>query len=338
MRKTDRQPKNILIFSLCVAAVLIFVMLYQSSGMLFGKDSDITEDLPMQKVAILTSDKIRDQSWGSLAYRGQLKIEEEFDISTLLVSDLNTQERMLMASEKLIREGVTLFIGHGREFSESFTYLAEKHPDVFFVTLHGMGKHKNQAVYTYDQRNLEYFLALAASMKSKTKKIGVLESTKEDKRHSKFKQGLAHYAPEAKVHTQVVNSRDDGRKAVELMEQLLQKDVDVIYSKGNAFNQDVIDHAKKKGVYVIGYLDDQSYMAKDLVLTSLLNNVTEAYIAIMNDYLSEKGIKAGINELTEEDGVYQLAPLGPMFTHEEVEYIMTEIDKFNAGQVSFEED
>ncbi|WP_078579065.1 BMP family ABC transporter substrate-binding protein [Salipaludibacillus agaradhaerens] len=338
MSKIDSQPKNILIFSLCVAAVLIFVMLYQSSDILFGKNSDEIEDSSMQKVAILTSDEIRDQSWGSLAYRGQLKIEEEFDISTVLVSDLNTQDRMLEATEELIKEGATLFIGHGREFSETFTHLAEKYPDVFFVTLHGMGKHKNQAVYTYDQRNLEYFIALAASMKSETKQIGVLESTKEDKRHSKFQQGLAHYAPEVEVHTQVVNSRDDGKKAVELMEQLLQKDVDVIYSKGNAFNQDVIEYAKKKGVYIIGYLDDQSYMAKDLVLTSLLNNVSEAYIAIMNDYFSETGITAGVNELTEEDGVYQLAPLGPMFSHEEVDYIMREIEKFNAGQLLFEED
>ena len=41
-------------------------------------------------------------------------------------------------------------------------------------------------------------------------------------------------------------------------------------------------------MYVIGYLDDQAYMGRPVILTSVINDVPQAYNAIMKDYFSKR--------------------------------------------------
>jgi len=333
MQAVENQSKKILFFTIFVAILLIFTMLYQSRNMLLvGKESD-EKDEPL--VAILVSDKVIDQSWGSLAYKGQLEIEEQFAIKTTLHSNLNTDELKEQSALQMIEESSDVIIGHGREFSETFASLAKNHPDVMFVTIHGTATYENQAVYTLDQGEIEYFAALAAVMKSETKKIGVLDSDDEREVYPQFEKGLHYYGSEIEFYYEVVHDRNDGERAIEIMQDMLASGVDVIYSKGNAYNQRVIEYAKMKDVYVIGYMDDQSYMARDHVLTSLINDIPQAYVVIMNDYFSDDGIPSGTTMLTESDGVYNLAPFGPMFTKKERDYIISEMGKYSKGDFRF---
>lgn len=333
MQAVEHQSKNILLFSVFIAILLIFTMFYQSSDILLVEEVSDEED--KTRVAILTSDKITDQSWGSLAYKGQLEIGDQFEIRTTLHSDLKTDELKKQSTIEMIDDDTDVIIGHGREFSETFTSLAENHPHVMFVTIHGTAIYENQAVYTFDQGEIDYFAALAATMKSQTKKIGVIDAIDERNIFPQFEKGLQYYDPEVNFYYKVVDNRNDGDRAIEIMEGMLANGVDVIYSKGNAYNQRVIEFAKIEGVYVIGYMEDQSYMAKDHVLTSVVNDVPQAYVAVMNDYFSDEGIPSGTRMLTENDSVYKLAPFGPMYTKEEKDYIESEIEKYDQGERTF---
>lgn len=333
----SEQPKRILSISVIVASVLIFIMLYQSSRILLMDDTDGSgnESEGITKVTILTSDQIIDQSWGSLAYRGKMEIEEKFPVSTVLHSEVATDEEKKAAVKTALDNGSDLIIGHGREFSHVFTNLAQDSPECIFVTIHGTAKYPNQAVYTFDQGEIDYFVALAAAMKTETNKIGTIDAIDERTNFPQFERGLTYYLPEAEYFYEVVGSRDDGDAAVEIMENFLEEGVDVIYTKGNAYNQYIIEQARKHDIYVIGYLDDQAYMARELVLTSVINDVSQAYIAIMDDHFSEGGIEAGVTVLDESHGVYKLAPFGPMFTQQELDYIESQMDKFNSGELTF---
>ncbi|WP_416147361.1 BMP family ABC transporter substrate-binding protein [Salipaludibacillus sp. HK11] len=332
MHPDEKQHKKILFLSLLGAGILIITMLYQSREILFDNEIEMEDEV---YVGILTSDQIIDQSWGSLAYKGQLEIEGKFPVKTKLKSDLNSTVLMKEATIDLIEDGARLIIGHGREFSETFTEIALTHPHITFVTIHGSSTYHNQAVYTFNQGEIDYFAALAATLKSKTQKIAIIDAIDEREIFPQFEKGINHYAPKAQLFYEVVNSRNDGDKAVEIMEDLIASGVDVVYSKGNAFNQDVIDYAKKEDIYVIGYMEDQSYMAKDHVLTSVLNNVSNAYIAILRDFFSEEGISPGTTILNETDEVYGLAPLGTMFSKEEKKYVYREMEKFKQGEFVF---
>ncbi|UCZ52758.1 BMP family ABC transporter substrate-binding protein [Bacillus shivajii] len=331
--KQSKQTYMILLFATLVAVVFILLIIVRTNGILY-EASNIEAD--QDHVVILTSDKIIDQSWGSLAYKGSLKIEDEFPASVSLFSEVNTEQLMKETVLEEMSNDPSLVIGHGREFSEVFTELAASYPDVHFVTIRGTGVHANQTVYTLDKLDSDYFAALVATMKSDTKKIGIIDAIdiRDDK--PEFAAGLNRYAPEAELHYRFVGSRDDGETAVKQMDELLKEGVDVIYPRGNAYNRDVIKYAKDKGVYVIGFLDDQSYLAEDIVLTSVIGDVPQVYVVIMEDFYSEEGMPAGEIVLNESHGVNRLAPLGPMFDEEEKDRVKKEINKYRQGEISFD--
>ncbi|ARK30585.1 BMP family ABC transporter substrate-binding protein [Halalkalibacter krulwichiae] len=307
----------------------ISAIIFKASGILDESAISKEYDNDKTKVTIITSDKILDQSWGSLAYKGQLKIEEQFPVDVELYSEVNTIQLQEETVLNAIDKGAHLIIGHGREFSDVFTSLSLKHPDVHFVTIHGTAENQNQSVYTFNQGKVEFLAGLTAALKTSSNKVALLDAYGVRESVPSFEDGLHYYNPDAEFFYKVVNSRDDGRKAVEIVELLIEDGVDVIYSKGNEFNRDVIEYAKLHDVYVIGYLDDQAYMAKDIVLTSVLNDVSQSYVAIMKDFYSDEGLQPGTRILTEKDEVYQLAPFGPMFSEEELQFMQHELEAYN---------
>lgn len=331
----SKQLRMISAFAVAIILVILLIVVFKAKT-IFDSSASGSEN-QLKQVTILTSDVVTDQSWGSLAYKGKLKVEEQFPVTVDLISELEEEIETKEAIQKAVDHGGDLIIGHGREFSGVFALMASKYPDVHFVTLHGEAKRQNQTVYTFDQGEVEYFSALASSIITKTGKIAVVDAFESRERNPQFEAGLKHYAPDAEFYYEVINSRDDGEKAAEVTKKLIDEGIDVIYTKGNSYNRDVIKMAKENGVYTIGYLDDQSYMGKDTVLTSVLNDVPQAYVSIIKDYLSEEGIPSGKVKLDESDGVYSLAPLGPMFTAKEKKLIETEMEKYKRGEISFQQ-
>lgn len=327
------QLKMISIITGIVVIVILGTIIFQSRGIILQTTSNVFSG--KTKAAIITSDVVVDQSWGSLAYKGMLKIEEQYPVNVSFYSEINTEKKREKTILKAINEGSKLIIGHGREFSDTFTAAAKKYKHVHFITIHGTSKYSNQSVYTFDQGELEYFAALSASFVTKTNKVALIDADYAREKNPEFETALTYYNPEIEFYYEAVGSRDDGVTASKILKKLINQGVDVVYSKGNSFNRDIIDLAKKEGVYVIGYLDDQSYMAKNQVLTSVTNDVPQAYVSIMKDYFSSEGIPEGKVMLTKEDGVYSLAPFGPMFSKEDIEFIENEMKQYDKGELIF---
>ncbi|MDL4840704.1 BMP family ABC transporter substrate-binding protein [Aquibacillus rhizosphaerae] len=329
----SKQLRIILCIATVVVTIITVVIILKSKEIMnaleLGADEENTN------IVVMTSDVINDQSWGGLAYKGKLRMEEQFPVNVEMVSELTTENLMQEALSDTLEENPNIVIGHGREFSEVFTEIAPSHQNVQFITIHGDATYENQSVYTFDQNEIEYFAAIIAAIKTKTNKIGLIDAYEAREKNPGFEKGIEHYNPDATFYYDVVKSRNNGKKAVQIMEEMINDGVDVIYSKGNAYNQDVINMAKEKSIYVIGYLEDQSYMGKDVVLTSIINDVPQAYIAILSDYFSETGIPSGKTILNENDGVYHMSPFGPMVTEEETDFIHSEIDRLREENNTF---
>lgn len=163
----SRQLRLILLLALIVVASFLIIIISKTQGII---SQQTTKKVENTSVAILTSDVLTDQSWGSLAYKGKINIEQQYPVSAQVISEVNTNQKMKEAAEKVIQNGTKVVIGHGREFSTVFTELAPKYPHVHFVTIHGTSMYKNQTVYTFDQTKIEHLAGTAAAMKTKTKK------------------------------------------------------------------------------------------------------------------------------------------------------------------------
>lgn len=316
--ETKRQVKYILGITLIVVSTLVVFLVVKSNQILSNMNTPATEPV---KVLILTTDELTDQSWGSLAYKGKLLIEEEYNVIAEVNGHVNIEDDMSSIVYDYVNQGYELIIGHGREFSEPFYRISNNYANVQFVTVHGDYMANNLAVYTFNQNEIEVVAGVAAGLKTKSKKIGLIDAVDNKDKDWGFQQGVQLIDETIELIYKVVPERTSKTEARSVASNLIEQGVDVIYTKGNSYNQEVINYAKEQDIYTIGYLEDQSYMANDKVLTSVLNDVPMAYNAILKDYLSEDGINFRKKYLNDNDGVYGVAPFGSMFSQEELKTI-----------------
>lgn len=312
-----RKQSRVILAAGTVGALLIILLLTLYAGQMLIQTSESNEPDEKTKVTILTSDSLHDQSWGSLAYQAQLYIEDQYDVETALYPNISTSTLMDFRIEHEAENYADLLIGHGREFSESFTAYAAKYPDISFVTLHGDTHHKNHSVFTFSMTDAEIMAIAAAAEKSETKRIGVLTKTGDWSARQEIEQAIDTYNLEVEILEEEIDTRNDKETALSAMDRLTAQDADVIYPRGNTFNRYVIEQAKKEDIHIIGFMEDQAYMAEEHVLTSVISDIPMIYDRILAAYLSPEGLPEGVNILDISDGIYGLAPLGPMFTEEE---------------------
>ncbi|WP_018931640.1 BMP family ABC transporter substrate-binding protein [Gracilibacillus lacisalsi] len=316
--EAKKQVKYILAITLIVVSIFVIFLVFKSNQIM--NNMNASESAPT-KVLILTTDRLNDQSWGSLAYKGKILIEEEYNVTAEVLGEVNAERDTSSLVERYVDEGYELVIGHGREFSEPFYRIINQYKNVQFVTLHGDNIAKNLAVYTFNQNEIEVIAGMAAGLKTKSNKIGLIDAVENSHKDWGFPKGIELIDDSIELLYKVVPERTSKSAAKLVAAELIDQGVDVIYTKGNSYNQEVINYAKEQGIYTIGYLEDQSYMAENKVLTSVLNNVPMAYNAILEDFLSEEGIKFEKKYLDDNDGVYGIAPFGPMFSEDEIELI-----------------
>ncbi|RCW64836.1 BMP family ABC transporter substrate-binding protein [Saliterribacillus persicus] len=321
--ENKKQVKWILWTTIGVTILIIGIILFKSTQIL--NNMNAKEIVPLE-ISILTTDVVTDQSWGSLAYKGQILIEENYQANATLHSELDESEIETKLHD-ILKNPKDLIIGHGREFSEAFNKVADSYPDVQFVTIHGDNLADNLAVYTYDHQEIEYLAGIAAAIKTTKKKVGLIDAIDNIDKDWGFRTGLEEIDPDIELLYGVAEGRENKVKAVEIAKNMIDAGVDILYAKGNSYNKAVFNYAKDKDVYLLGYLEDQSYMAKDKMLTSVLNDVPQAYVAIMDDFISEEGIASKKVMLNTSHGVYGLAPLGPMYTHQEKEIVYEHQDE-----------
>jgi transcriptional activator of comK gene len=331
-----KQTKVIIRTGILVCLCILLFLAYKTNSILTNQRVLETSLGDPTRVGIITSDVVNDQSWGGLAYEGKLRISELFPIEVELLSEKDTPEEMKAATLELIEKSTKLIIGHGREFSELFTELAPNHENVHFVTIHGTSVHPNQSVFTYKDFIEGYYAAgMTAGLMSKSKKIAIIAPFDPDEETVKsFIKGIDDLNLNIEYMIRIVGSRDDEEKALLLTKELVDLGVDVIFSRGNLYNRVVIDEVRKSEIYAIGFIDDQSYMAKDHVLTSVMNDVPQTYVKILEQYFNSEGIQSGTTALSYKDGVYRLADFGQMVPPDIRQRVSEYMENFHRGELT----
>ncbi|GAE91281.1 positive regulator of comK [Gracilibacillus boraciitolerans JCM 21714] len=319
--ETNNHLKFILGMALLISTLFVVFLIVKSNQII--DNMEVSQTKPV-KVLILSGDTLNDQSWGgSLAYKGKLLVEEELNAEVEVIGDVNLSNDLTPIVKEYVENNYQLIIGHGREFSEPFYRIANQFKHTQFVTLHGEYVDKNLAVYTFNQREIEVVAGMAAALKTKTNKIGIIDTHDNDYSDwGGFPQGIKKIDTNIELIYEVVPERTDKSAAKHVTSNMIDNGIDVIYTRGNSYNQEVINFAKEKGgVYLIGYLEDQSYMAENAILTSVLNNIPYVYKTILKDHLKDTNMISEKRILDSNDGVYGLAPFGPMFTQEEITFL-----------------
>jgi transcriptional activator of comK gene len=172
-----------------------------------------------------------------------------------------------------------------------------------------------------------FFGGMVAAHMSKAHKVGVLAAYEWQPEIEGFYQGALAEDKNTKVSIEYVGNWDDQKKAAQLTDMLIQSGVDVLYPAGDGFNVPVVEQVKEHGLYVIGYVSDQSDLGKSTVLTSTVQQVDKLYEKVAEQYKNGT-LKSGNLSYDFQDNVISLGKFSPLVEADYIKKLNKQIEVY----------
>jgi transcriptional activator of comK gene len=283
----------------------------------------------IEKVGLLVPETINDQVWGTEGYRGLLRIQSRFNIDVFYKEGMKSEALVEAAVKEFDEKGVNLIYGHGNEYAEYFNHISEKYPDIHFISFNGDAKNENTTSLNFDAYAMGFFGGMVAAHMTQSNHLGVIAAFEWQPEVEGFYEGATFYNNDIEVEIYYVGHWDHDKKAMEILDRLLSRGADVIYPAGDGYNIPIIEKVKEKGLFVIGYVSDQSDLGESTVLTSTVQHVDVLYELVASKY-NEDNLVAGNLYFDIPDGVISLGEFSPNVDPEFREVMHQHINTYKA--------
>lgn len=280
--------------------ILIFFLIFTLAAC--GQQNS-TEKL--QKVGLLVPDSINDQVWGTMGYKGMLKIQSKMNLDVFYREGINSLAATKTTVDEYVANDVTLIFGHGNEYADYFNQIASEYPDVHFICFNGDAKRENITSLNFEAHAMGFFGGMVAGEMTKTNQVGVLAAYEWQPEVNGFFEGASFQNNEVNVKVKFVEGWDDTETALVLLEKMLDDGVDVVYPAGDGYNVPVIEKIKEKGLYAIGFVSDQSDLGEGTVLTSTVQHVDVLYELVAEKF-NNGTLESGNLYFDFQDGVISM--------------------------------
>lgn len=262
------------------------------------------------RVALLLPGPINDKGWNASAYEGLMTMEKEHGVEIAYQENV-TQSDMEGVFWDYASDGYNLIIGHGYQFGDAAEKVCTEFPDVNFVVLNGDNANgTNLCSYSFTGWETGYMGGALAGLLTKTNKVGVIGAEDTPAISNSligFKAAAEAVNPDVEVTVTYVNTWDDVAKGKETTLAMIDNGCDVVSCDANAVGLGSIEAAKERGVYYIGFVDDQYEVAPEVVVNSALQSNQRLVGVVVEDALAGK-LKSGTNVSGIADGAEGLAP------------------------------
>jgi basic membrane protein A and related proteins len=226
--------------------------------------------------------------------------------------------------QTLVDEGVSLAVGVGFMLENAVETVARRNPDAKFLLIDSPLVSADGKPYTlpnvrtvmYREEQGSFLVGALAGLASKNNKVGFvggMEVPLIKKFEAGFRAGVAATNPKATVLVNYTGSFDNVAAGKQVGQDLVQKGADVVYHAAGSDGMGVIQAVKEaraagKAVYVIGVDSDQSHLAPEAVLTSMLKRVDLGVYEAVRD-LSQGKLTGGDVMLGLKEGGVTYAPV-----------------------------
>jgi basic membrane protein A and related proteins len=265
-------------------------------------------------VALILPGPIGDQGWNTKAYLALQEYEKEGYKTAYVdqVPDVDNEGHL----RTFAQQGFTLIVGHGFTFVDPVSKVAPEFPKSnFFITAglpaEGTELPKNVGYMKYHSEQGAYLAGMLAAYMTKSNVIGYVGAQATPiclADLAGYKMGAREINPDIKVMSVWTGVWDDPAKGKEAALAMVDNGADVLIHDADLTGTGALQAAKERNVYAIGMVDDQSAIAPDLFLTSVMLNITKAIEAQMG--LIEAGTFGGVYAPGIKEGVIDIAPLG----------------------------
>jgi basic membrane protein A len=287
------------------------------------------------KVALLLPGSIGDAGWNANAYKGLEDIKaqgyETAYTESVPVPDIEAGFR------GYAEQGYKLIIGHGFEFGEPALKVAPDFPDVYF---HVSGKAppnvtipKNVGFLDQQEFQGAYLCGVVAGLMTKSGKIGYvggMEIPPQLANLAAYTSGARSVKPDVQILGVLTGTFEDPEKGREAALAQIANGADIIMQTADSTGMGAIQVAKEKKVYIIGYGGDQSEIAPDLVLTSLVVNNPMA-IALQVKRIEEGSFGGSVWVAGIKENIIDIAKFGSMVPQDVVDKVMALRDQIVKG-------
>ncbi|MCC5892988.1 BMP family ABC transporter substrate-binding protein [Exiguobacterium sp.] len=239
-----------------------------------------------QSMGVVLSDVgLGDQSFSDAAMRGmgQLRETGEWFVD---YRELDETETYKAGFEQLVADGHDVIIGLGFACQADLETVAADHPDQQFALIDAVSTLPNVISVTFEEVEGSALAGAVAGLETETDKIGFIGGVDNEliqKFSTGFLLGVKAVNEDVELVVDYANdfaSPDIGRA---LAEKQIQAGVDVLYAAAGLTGVGVLETAEANGVKAIGVDSDQSMIAPDAVITSMLKQVDLAIVEIANN-------------------------------------------------------
>lgn len=289
--------------------------------------STVTETDNLTKVGLLLPHNIDDQGWNSKGYEGLLKIHSSLNVDVFYKEEINSKEKAELAIAEFVDSGVNLIFGHSQIFATYFMDLKDEYPNIHFITFNADVDGDNITSLHFEGYSMGFFAGMLASEMSETKTVGILAAFPWQPEVEGFVEGVLFQNSDVDVKVEYVSSWVDIEKALDLYKQMVEENVDVFYPAGDGYHVAIIEEVKKHGLYVIGFVGDQSDLGQSTVLTSTIQHVDSLYELVVDKFLKGE-LDSGNKYYDFAEGVITLGDYSPQVPEELQEKINNAINTY----------
>jgi basic membrane protein A len=279
-------------------------------------------------------------AWNTKAYLALQEYEKQGYKTAYVdeVADVDNEAHLRTFGQ----QGFTLIVGHGFTFVDPVAKVAPEFPKSnYFITAglpaEGQELAKNVGYMKYHSEQATYLAGMLAAYMSKSGVIGYVGAQATPiclADLAGYKMGAREVNPDIQVMEVWTGVWDDPAKGKEAGLAMIDNGADVLMHDADLTGTGAMEAAKERGAYAIGMVDDQSAIAPDLFLTSVLLNITAAIEAQMG--LIESGAFGGVYAPGIKESVIDIAPIGKFVPADIAKKIMDRRQEIIDGKFTVE--
>jgi len=272
---------------IAVSAVLVFVFSLAACGGGASEEDTVPENLDV--IMVTDARGLGDTAFNDECWEGCERAAEEFKINVYCIEPGSSTEYADKINEAVGMEP-KLIICSGADMEYALMDIAAQNPEMKFAIMDTGEIGDNVSGITFRDQDGAFLAGVAAAMSTESKIVSFIggeQSVVSDAFQYGFSAGVATVSSDIYINTQYVGSTSDTETAKTLTRAHQALGTDVIFQAAGACGLAVIDTASgHDGVMVIGTDIDQSYLAEDTVLCSVVKKADVAVFDVISKIIN----------------------------------------------------
>jgi basic membrane protein A len=282
-------------------------------------------DSSQMRIAMLLPGPINDGGWNTMAYTALMEAKNSRGADVAYTENVKQNDQVQLLRQYATR-GYTMLIGHGFEFGDALTQVAEEFPDKYFINYGGTiknGKNLGSINYAYGQTGA--LMGVLVGMHKDITRVGVIhafdnptgsQETKNIEKYAKI------YNPAISFSYTFTGDWDDIAKAKEAAIAALNNGCQLIVTDMSGPTGAIIQAIQEKNAKFIEITYDAYDMCPQNIISSAIHDATKATLYALDEIQAGK-FDGSVYKFGLKEGVMEVGRYGPSVT----EAMKTEVAK-----------